>query len=86
MEIVGKMRDYVIGVCTLGEFRNVFEPIVCRFIESRNMSDDASLAYAIDLRIAEYMSGHFSEDDFKAKLRLLLEHIDEKESTKFHRD
>jgi hypothetical protein len=71
-----KLRDwltrYLAGEISLSEFDEWFAPTA--WSTERVASPDAqTLAHAIGLRLAEYSSGYWSEDELRSQLRPLVE-------------
>jgi hypothetical protein len=70
LEISYRVARYLTGDESLAEFRRWLLPIVWELAEPD--SDEVSpLANRIELRLAEFVNGHWTEDD----LRALLQHL-----------
>jgi hypothetical protein len=70
-EIAKKVTDCVRGRTPLRELRDYLAPIVWD-IESLNDPDAESLAYGVELVLAEHDQGHISQSELSQKLLSLL--------------
>ena len=67
LRIRDRLADYVLGHQTLVEFEDWFAPVAMEIERSDNPAA-MSLAYLIELRLAEYTSGHWTESELKGML------------------
>jgi len=67
VQIRDRLADYVLGRQTLVEFENWFAPVAME-VEGSGNPAATSLAYLIELRLAEYTSGHWTESELNGLL------------------
>jgi hypothetical protein len=71
LEISYRVARYITGGDSLAEFRRWLLPVVWDIAEPG--SDEVSqLASRIELRLAEFMNGHWTEDDLRTHFALLV--------------
>ena len=71
LEIRTKVACYLANEISLEEFFEWFVPIIWN-IEKFQDKEALDLAYEIQLRLAEFSKGHWSEEELKSKLSQLL--------------
>lgn len=64
LEISYRLARYATGAESLAEFRRWLLPIVWDLAEPGN-DEVSQLASRIELRLAEFMNGHWTEDDLR---------------------
>jgi hypothetical protein len=64
LEISAQVARYLAGEATLAELRRWLLPLVWELSESDG-EQGSRLAYRIELRLAEYMNGHWTEEDLR---------------------
>jgi hypothetical protein len=71
LEISYRLAQYVRGEEPLVEFRRWLLPLVWDLAEPGN-DEVSQLASRIELRLAEYMNGHWTEDDLRGIFERLI--------------
>jgi len=72
IEIRDKLASYLVGEISLRDFEDWFVPVSWNVIHSGNQVA-VNLVYEIELWIAEFSDGFWSEDELKDQLRPLVE-------------
>jgi hypothetical protein len=72
IEIRKKLIQYLDSEISLKEFQEWFVPATWDIDQSDNVAAQ-DLAYAIELRLAEYSSGHLPENELHTELQQLVE-------------
>lgn len=68
LEVRRQLRRYIAGQLTLGDFATWLAPVaLCVFEAEHTPTED--LVAEIQLRLAEYTSGHWTEEDLRRLLR-----------------
>jgi len=67
LEIRDWLARYLNGDISLHEFEEWFVPVAWSIEQSRN-ADAIELAGEVELRLAEFSNGHWTEDDLRSKL------------------
>jgi hypothetical protein len=71
-EIRDKLGSYLLGEFSLEDFKDWFVPVSWD-VDHGNNQAAINLVYEIELRLAEYSDGYWSEDELKNLLRPLVE-------------
>ncbi|MGI8553742.1 MAG: hypothetical protein ACR2PL_23575 [Dehalococcoidia bacterium] len=70
-EILGWLSGYGAGTVSLLDFKQWFIPIAWT-IELNNDPAAEDLAHTVELRLAEFSNGHWTDEELQDQLRLLL--------------
>jgi hypothetical protein len=68
IEIREQLIEYLEGHVTLAEFQKWFVPVAWKETSSRALGPTKDLISGIELRLAEFTSGHWTETELKEKL------------------
>ncbi len=71
-EIRDKLGSYLLGEFSLEDFKDWFVPVSWD-VDHGNNQAAIKMVYEIELRLAEYSDGYWSEDELKNLLRPLVE-------------
>lgn len=71
-DIRGKLASYLLDKFSLEDFKDWFIPVLLAVDHSENQNA-INMAYEIELRLAEYSSGYWNDDELKQLLRPLVE-------------
>ena len=71
-DIRNKLANYLLGEISLEYFMDWFVPVLWD-VEHSNNQDAIEMAYEIELRLAEYSSDYWNEDELKKLLRPLID-------------
>jgi len=72
IEIRDRLASYLVGEISLQDFEHWFVPSSWNIVQSKNQAA-VNLVYEIELWLAEYSDGFWSEDELKDQLRPLVE-------------
>ena len=72
LQIYDQLARYVGGEISLKDFRDWFDSSTWDQFRSPGHEDAFELAAEIELRLAEFSNGHWSESDLRDKLKSLL--------------
>lgn len=71
LEISYRLVRYITGDESLADFRRWLLPVVWNLAEPEN-DEVSQLANRIELRLAEFMNGHWTEDDLRELFQRLV--------------
>jgi hypothetical protein len=71
LEIRDKLGSYLLGEISLEDFKDWFVPSSWD-VDHQNNQAAINMVYEIELRLAEYSNGYWSEDELKPLLRPLV--------------
>jgi len=74
MDLENKLKDYIAGDITLSEFEGWFVPAYWN-IHHRRDDDLSQIVYEIELRLAEYSNGDWSEEELKGLLLFIMRDV-----------
>ncbi len=74
VEIRQRLMRYVSGEISLKDFVEWFVPATWNVRKSGNQTAAVELTYKIELRLAEFSNGHWTESDMAKLLRSIAEH------------
>jgi hypothetical protein len=71
LEVTDQVARYLAGESSLDEFRRWLLPLVWKMAEPTS-NERSDLANRLELRLAEFMNGHWTEDDLRLLFARLL--------------
>jgi len=71
IEIRDRLASYIVGEISLKDFEDWFVPVSWNIIHSGNLSA-INLAYEVELWLAEFSDGYWSEDELKEHFKPLV--------------
>ena len=75
IKLKNKLSEYIAGEITLSEFKDWFVPTYWN-VHKRDDEELSNLVYDIELRLAEYSNGDWTESELKGLLLFIIRDVD----------